>query len=348
MFASVHEFFPVLPPQAIPSLTLVRQQLDPTARTNLEVYAKHGNGLSHSRAAALLQPLLPSWRVPPAPAREGNHLSLTADDATYDRYFYVRRINGPAGDTFVSSALLAGFMYHTEMARAPTERPPDGDIIGNGFTTLLRYVCGCDDATPTAVPSQAPAAVPDRDPMRRWVQGHQIFAALTQGIIFALQEFEASMRTGLAESSARQAITVAVELLRASGAAFRFTANFSAKAYREIVRPSMMSERLGEGFSGLLSADHRHMVVQFARLRAMMPQIARQMEPELRHLTAALNEVYENHKFVCARFDGSKIPSLRCPNASPLPGVRQLERYQRARLELLQIEDAAPEVIIDR
>jgi hypothetical protein len=348
MLTSVHELFPMLPPQAIPSLTLVRQQLDSTARTNLEVYATHGNGLSHSQAAALLQPLLPSWRAPPAAASESNHSSLMADDATHDRYFHVHRINGPAGSTFLRSALLAAFMYHTEMARASGERSPEGDLIGNGFTTLLRYVCACEDSIPTAASFQAPAVVPDRDPMRRWVQGHQIFAALTQGIIFALQEFEAAMRTGLAETSARQAITVAAEMLRASGAAFRFTANFSPKAYREIVRPSMMSERLGEGFSGLLSADHRHMVAQFARLRAMMPQIARQLEPELHHLTAALNEVYENHKFVCARFDGSRIPSLRCPNASPLPGVEQLERYQRARLELLQIEGAAREVIIDR
>ena len=57
---------------------------------------------------------------------------------------------------------------------------------------------------------------------------------------------------------------------------------------------------------------------------------------EHERLNLALNFVYGDHKFVCAQFGGAETPSLRCPNSSPLPGVEQLNRYQRARIELLR------------
>ena len=57
-------------------------------------------------------------------------------------------------------------------------------------------------------------------------------------------------------------------------------------------------------------------------------------------------QVYGDHKYVCARFGGAEQPSLRCPNASPLPGVEQLDRYQRSRVELLCPHSDADPIIL--
>ena len=64
-------------------------------------------------------------------------------------------------------------------------------------------------------------------------------------------------------------------------------------------------------------------------------------------LAVALNHVYDDHKFVCAQFDGAKKPSLRCPRSSPLPGVEQLDRYQRARVGLLYPNVGTDTVILE-
>ena len=182
--------------------------------------------------------------------------------------------------------------------------------------------------------------------MRRWVLGHQIFAALTQGVIFALQGFEVATREP-DHQHAREALKLAADLLMASATAFRFTADFPPSAYRDVVRPSMMARHVGEGFSGLLSVDHRQLVALLVRMRPLMGEAVTRFASEHKHLTLALNHVYENHKFVCAQFVGAKKPSLRCPNSGPLPGVEQLQRYQRARVGLLRPDSGTDAVIIE-
>jgi hypothetical protein len=173
------------------------------------------------------------------------------------------------------------------------------------------------------------------DPMQRWVLGHQIFAALTQGIVVALQDFEAAAPP-MDRQRASAALSLAADLLMASAAAFRFTADFPPAAYRDLVRPSMMAGEVGAGFSGLLSVDHRELVTVLTRVRPLLVVARRRFAAERKRLTRALNHVYENHRYVCAQFDGAKKPSLLCPNSSPLPGVEELDRYQRARVGLLR------------
>jgi hypothetical protein len=67
-----------------------------------------------------------------------------------------------------------------------------------------------------------------------------------------------------------------------------------------------------------------------------MGETARCLVAEHERLNLALNHVYGDHKFVCARFGGAEKPSLRCPHSRPLPAVEQLNRYQRARVDLLR------------
>jgi hypothetical protein len=103
--------------------------------------------------------------------------------------------------------------------------------------------------------------------------------------------------------------------------------------YLEVVRPSMMVEHVGAGFSGLLSTDHRQLLVVLIRIKPLMAATATHFACKHQQLPRGLNYVYENPKFVCARFDGDSNPNLRCPHSSAVSGVDQLQRYHRAACE---------------
>ena len=334
-------------------MSFVRWQIGAALHAGVADYALRAATLSHSEAATVLQELrdrLPhrdtTATTQEAPATRRVAGRLLADDAVHDRYFHVCRVSQSEGSAFLRSTIMAATLFHTEMASA--YGPPDGQrfaAVGSGFSALLGQI-GAIRVAPVEHTAAVAAAVPPAlDPMRRWVLGHQIFAALTQGIIFALQEFEAAKRD-LDEQRARGALSLAADLMTASATAFRFTADFPPSAYHDVVRPSMMGVDVGEGFSGLLSVDHRRLVAVLVRLRPLMGATALALALEYERLNLALNYVYGDHKFVCARFGGTKAPSLRCPSSSPLPGVEQLDRYQHARVELLRPNTGTNTVII--
>jgi hypothetical protein len=131
-------------------------------------------------------------------------------------------------------------------------------------------------------------------------------------------------------------LALAADLLLASASAFRFACDFPPEAYRDVIRPSMMPPHVAEGFSGLLSYDHRYLVQLLTRLRPLMAEGEARFPTAHARLTLALERVYDDHKFICARFGGAEAPSLRGRTCSHLSGVEQLETYRRARLRLLR------------
>jgi hypothetical protein len=326
----------------VPGLQLVQQQAGAPLLTELREYVRASAGLSQAQNAAALDGLLALLPDPaaagsaPIPKRGPGARTPLADDATHDRYFGVLRVDAPEGAAFLRTLLGAALLFHAEMHYAYAETDAGRfAAVGAAIRSALGFVAEVPVATVVhegaslSTPAQAP------DPMHRWMLGHQVFAALTQGIIFALQAFEDAMRS-LDERRAGHALRLCADLLTGSATAFRFTADFGAAAYAEVVRPSMMGPQLGEGFSGLLSVDHRRLVTVLNRARPLMALTAESLAVEQRQVRMALDHVYSDHKFVCARFGGSEVPSLRCPNSSPLPGTEQLDRYHRARAELLQ------------
>jgi hypothetical protein len=307
---------------------------------------------THQEALAALRAL--SERLPAVDAsaplpRNGTaskiDLQAVADDAAHDHYFRIWRAAAPDGAVFVRAVLSASALFHAEMAAAyaPAEAERFA-AVGAGLAALLAHIAGIRLAPLQPSAAEPPATYTAVDPMQRWMQGHQIFAVLTQGIVLALLDFEAAVP--MERQRARVALALAADLLMASAAAFRFTAHFAPRAYRDVVRPSMMAVRVGAGFSGLLSVDHRELVIVLTRLRPMLALARRRFAAERTLLTRALNHVYDNHKYVCAQFDGANKPSLRCPSASPLPGVEQLERYQCARVALLRAGTAVEDPLI--
>jgi hypothetical protein len=342
--------FPALLPHLVPALQLVREQAGTSLLASMADYATRAATLSHAQAARALNTLC--GRLPASGTHAASEVASMlaqpsqADDAAHDRYFHVYRAREPEGIAFLRSIVMAAVLFHAEMDCVYAS-PEAGRFaaVGGGLTALLGQIAGIRLAPVEYTAPEASAALAEVDPMRRWVLGHQIFAALTQGIIFALQEFEAATRD-LDEQRARGALSLAADLMMASATAFRFTADFPPSAYHDVVRPSMMGVDVGEGFSGLLSVDHRRLVAVLVRLRPLMGATALALALEYERLNLALNYVYGDHKFVCARFGGTKAPSLRCPSSSPLPGVEQLDRYQHARVELLRPNTGTNTVII--
>ena len=336
--------FQLLLPHLVPSLQLVRQQAGPRLLTQLGEYVRASALLRHAQNSAALSGLLAALAAPapvpaaaaPTPIRGPGARAALADDATHDRYFGVQRIEAPEGAAFLRTLLGAALLFHSEMhcgyAEADAMR---FEAIGAALRAALGYVAHVPTGAVVHQADAPTAPTQGADPMQRWMLGHQVFAALTQGIIFALQSFEEAMR-GPDERRAGPALQLCADLLTGSATAFRFTADFGAAAYADVVRPSMMGPQLGEGFSGLLSIDHRRMVTVLGRVRPLMARCAESLALEQAQVRLALDHVYADHKFVCARFGGAEVPSLRCPNSSPLPGTEQLDRYHRARADLLR------------
>jgi hypothetical protein len=347
-------YFPLPPADRVPALTELRRQLGASLRTGMADYALRAATLPHAQATLLLRALhaqLPACEaiVPThqAPAPQPAAGRVPANELAHDRFFHVCRISNPKSTDFARGVVMAALLFHTEMSA--DYGPADArrfEAVGLGFAALLGEIGGIRIAPVEQTARETFVPPPALDPRHRWRVGHQIFATLTQGIIFALQEFERAIHE-LNMPQARDSLEIAADLLMASAAAFRFAADFPPAAYSDVIRPSMMPPHLGEGFSGVLSADHRQLVAVLLRTRPLMDDAAMRFAPQHQRLTTALNHVYDHHKFVCAEFDGAVKPSLRCPDSSALPGVEQLHRFQRARVRLLRPESQADVVIIE-
>jgi hypothetical protein len=330
----------LLAPQRIPTRSVVRADIPEVWFSDLGYVWTRGRQRSHRGAGdALLAlrdrlpPLLPPL-VQSQPPTASVGLPLIADDAGHDQYFCLRRVPGPPGVAFVRSILTGAALFHSEIGANYDPSDTRFGAVDAGFDALLASLVGINLAPIDYPDPDVHASPASFNPIHRWRLGHQIFATLTHGLIFSLQVFETASNETDARQ-ARKALLLSADLLMASAGAFRFTTDFPSEAYRDVVRPSMMAPNVSDGFSGLLSVDHRHLIAVLTRLRPLMSAAAVRFAAEHARLTAALNQVYDDHKFVCARFVGAEKPSLRCPRAVELSGVEQLERYQRARIGLL-------------
>jgi hypothetical protein len=331
--------FIALPPRLVPSACMLRAVLKPDLMREVAACAVTIATGSPAEAVAALAALRGR---PPTDGVRAGLADMAAEDkagrppanvAGHDRFFHIHRIPGPKSVVFLHSILAAATLFHAEMAAEP-ERSGYFGAVGAGFAALLGHLAGVATAPIDLAAAPAPVGTSSCKPAFRWVIGHQIFAALTQGLVMALQEFEAAMVAGV-DVSVSSALALAADLLLASAASFRFACDFPPAAYEDDIRPSMMPPHVGEGFSGLLSDDHRALVQVMTRLRPLMEEAAARFPAGHKRLTAAFQRVYADHKFICARFGGAEAPSLRGRTCSHLSGVQQLESYERARSRLL-------------
>ena len=99
----------------------------------------------------------------------------------------------------------------------------------------------------------------------------------------------------------------------------------------------MSPPRVRDGFSGLQTRDHAYLVRLFGRLKPVFGSL----DPGGAHqeFIDSVVSAYASHEFICARFRGDVLPSLRMEAASrgktQRPGTTVIREMMRARLALV-------------
>lgn len=275
------------------------------------------------------------WCHGSAPLASADRCNMTVGEAEHDRFFGIHRVcRDPTALWRTALAHSLPEIIGRLAAQTPPRQEPD-------------LLAGLSDALPSEVFRSLIEAPPGRcdtpwAPLDWWVEGHRLFAVLTQLATVALRHSCRHGRLGM-PNAANAGLDAAAALFRSSAAALRVTANFSPTEYREQVRPLMAPPRLAAGFSGLLSVDHRMLVAALRQFRhgtydpAMCLRVAR--------LRAALAAVYKAHEGVCERFIGEAAPSLRTVTGSRQScAVIVLHELAERRIGLLDPGPGSPPV----
>ncbi|MFC0527070.1 hypothetical protein ACFFIA_05295 [Phytohabitans kaempferiae] len=228
-----------------------------------------------------------------------------------------------------------------------------------GLDTLLRYAAGerLKEGLPVVVRTAPRHTATAYDPEWRWLIGHQFFFALLQGVIVGLNCYLEAAPAGGGEADGELAadadggVRVAAAFMRSSAAAIKFTADFGPVDYDARIRPAMSPPSVREGFSGLQTRDHAHLISLFARLRASAAAHGDGPASEaFEEFVEATVTAYEAHKFICSRFGGDVLPSLRMAAASrgrsTQAGITALRQLMRARLFALTPDDSPARAVV--
>lgn len=256
--------------------------------------------------------------------------------ADYDTFFDVIRVANPSPggrtvDIFPHTMFVAYRSLLEEGTATGTHLSwAEWTKLCGAFHTMLGLVCGVVLSRGVSVPEPRQLRW-HLDPDRRWRVGHQVFFALTQSLIVAL----GCLRSASDRRRAAWALALITRLLGAVAAAFVFTAEFSPSQYTRQVRPSMEPPSAPVGFSGLLSADHQYLIKLLSAMRPDLRRLATDLPSEHRAFTRAFAGMYESHKYVCRRFNGEKVSSLRMSSTSALTAVEVINGLKLARSKVL-------------
>lgn len=171
------------------------------------------------------------------------------------------------------------------------------------------------------------------DAMARWRIGHHGFFLLIQGIVAALLRFESAIKVNDLEA-AGSALEKATSLMWGSAAALHFAGDFVGEDYDQIVRVAMSPPNVSDGFSGLLSLDHACMINVLKRLKPVFEKLPATLKHQHEKLLWAMAAAYDSHKFVCSKFKGGEMPSLRMSKESSKTSVEVLETFKKNRMQL--------------
>ena len=279
-----------------------------------------------------------------------------AEHVEHDRYFQVIRVKHKPASAFVRGLIQThSWVHENGLAMGVSILDPvEWQEMFAGLDALLRYAAGdrLKEGVPVVLRPAPQRHNPDGyDPERRWLIGHQFFFALIQGVIVGLNCYlEASEwqedgdPDGEAAADADAAVRVAAAFMRSTAAAIRFTSDFGPVDYDARIRPAMSPPSVREGFSGLQTRDHAYLIRLFSRMRSTAAAHGHGPASEaFEQFVDATVTAYEAHKFICARFGGDVLPSLRMAAASrgrsSQAGVTALRQLMRARLFALTPED---------
>jgi hypothetical protein len=169
------------------------------------------------------------------------------------------------------------------------------------------------------------------EPLTRWKTGHMAFFVHLQGLNIALRRFQSVVEVGDYDAADTH-LRAAAGLMFSSAALMRFTGDFDRESYETVVRPTMCPPNVIEGFSGLLSRDHREVIRLIGQLKPIFATLPKQLHDSRQLFLAGAAAVYESHKFVCELFGGGATSSLRMNESSEKSSVEVLDIFKVNRL----------------
>jgi hypothetical protein len=257
-----------------------------------------------------------------------------ADEHTHDEFFGIARISGDPAAIFFHMLLRAHWIFLNDLDETPFRIAVEKlDALDDAFKTLQCRALGISDMRDVRVSAWIPAQTPYRS-MDRWINGHQVFAALTQGLIAAFAELRDALLEG-DEAATAAAVDVAARVLRGSGAALEFTGDIPSDDYVDIIRPRMQPPFVPDTFSGLLSSDHRYFISFLKEIKPLLSVLEERNPSGHQQIKAAVSGVYDSHKFVCERLVG-KSPSLMMSGASSKSGAEQIAKFKALRMKVFE------------
>lgn len=317
-------------PHAIPSESLIAQWMLQHSSCQEMAGLKNGNAQAVTNSA-LAQELERVLENLPAAGKLIENPEGQPDDLAHDAYFQVRRVENDEPAVFVRGVLTARLILLKDVGEeAVTISRDQLESIDQAFADLLSCLRGGTVNSATLVTDWR---LSDETPhaMKRWVRGHLIFAALTQGLIVSFRALGHALRAGNVDEVRRWS-DLSISLLNGSAGAFIFTGDFPPEEYENVIRPSMTPPMSAIGLSGLMSADHRFMAQIMRDMRPALKSLAEQ-EPE-RHdrIAAAVSAVYDSHIHVCERFVGPR-PSILTAGRTERSGPSLIEQFKTLRLK---------------
>ncbi|WP_159039625.1 hypothetical protein [Streptomyces sp. TP-A0356] len=265
----------------------------------------------------------------------------------HDTFFGVARAEDRSPDAFLLGGLHTHHVVASHQQHCGCGDPRDLRVLSSGWRCLMEHA---DGAPP---PADCPADTADDDaaladcprPHEHWRVGHQLFFVLIQAVIAGVRCFVGELDAG-DEGTAARSLGLASEMCRHSALAMKFAGGLSPVDYEYEVRPSMLPPAVRPGFSGFQTRDHALLV---KTLRAARPALGALGfdHPAVVELEGALQRVYAAHRLVCARFDGTKIPSLRMevsgPESAKRAGTDVIDELTTRRLALLRGTTSRPD-----
>ncbi|CAN1549545.1 hypothetical protein MCEMSEM23_02116 [Rhabdaerophilaceae bacterium] len=257
----------------------------------------------------------------------------TANGGTHDSFFRIRRLShdSPAG-------FLVGLFRALELLKADVKEIAtdltDAQLaqIADGLRLSIAAALNIDLMLPVLRWERGDAIATEQTSLHRWLRGHHIFAALTQGLVFGMRNIQ-SAYDQLDHVALIQNAELCTVLLTASARSFELTGDFPEGAYKESIRYAMEPPYQPVGFSGLLSLDHRELVSQMRSAKQALEHLGA-VAPESRDaMMGALGQVYDSHKHVCARFVGTDRASLLMAKDVGRSAVEQIDRFKAMRMK---------------
>ncbi len=323
--------FQILPPQQIPAPKTVQATLSCNLAQDLRQMAS-ARWASNADAAQALLSVLDKLNH----GFSASH-PLAGDDNAHDEYFGIERAVGSDCEIYLQTVLRANLILFEDAWHSPFTISPDKlSCLDSAFSALLQWTIG-------SLPVASHPRIADwksqgvvHHSMTRWIRGHQIFAALTQGLIAVFRALRDALRQDNGERI-EQAANLAVLLLHGSAASLEFTGDFPSTDYTGIIRPSMTPPLVPDTFSGLLSIDHRFFIQLLREMKPLLDSMAERPDGNHQRIAAAVASVYDSHRFVCDRLVG-KCPSLMMASGSKKSGAEQIEKFKHLRLKVFETE----------